>query len=172
MVGKIFSVLKSTIGLLLRKLFGCRVNFQPISLISTMATVKTTGKKARIAFGNRCHVRKNTEIASTNGTIKFGDRCFVNRNCIINAHESIIFGEDVTIGPGVYIYDHDHDGMGGYICAPISVGKKTWIGAGAIILKGVTIGDNCVIAAGTTVTKNVPDNTLLYNHLSPIYKEI
>lgn len=40
--------------------------------------------------------------------------------------------------------------------APIHVGNQVWIGANAVITKGVTIGDGSVIAAGAVITKDVP----------------
>lgn len=45
---------------------------------------------------------------------------------------------------------------------PIVIEKNVWIGAGAIILPGVTIGENSVIGAGSIVTKNIPKNMLAY----------
>ncbi len=44
--------------------------------------------------------------------------------------------------------------------APIHIGNKVWIGAGAVITKGVTIGDDSVIAAGAVVTHDVPENVI------------
>ena len=41
---------------------------------------------------------------------------------------------------------------------PIHIGKRVWIGSGAIVLPGVTIGDNSVIGAGSVVTKDVPED--------------
>ena len=35
-----------------------------------------------------------------------------------------------------------------------------WIGAGTIVLGGVTIGDNTVIGAGSVVTKSIPSNVI------------
>ena len=43
----------------------------------------------------------------------------------------------------------------------MAIGKNVWIGAGAIILKGVIIGENSVISAGSIVTKDIPANTIL-----------
>ena len=45
----------------------------------------------------------------------------------------------------------------------MTIGKNCWIGAGAIILPGVTIEDNSVIAAGSVIVKNVDANTLIIN---------
>lgn len=39
---------------------------------------------------------------------------------------------------------------------PVKVGHDTWIGHGAVIMKGVTIGDGAMIAAKAVVTKDVP----------------
>lgn len=44
---------------------------------------------------------------------------------------------------------------------PIVIGNNVWIGAGAIVLPGVTIGDNAVVGAGSVVTKNVEANTVV-----------
>lgn len=47
------------------------------------------------------------------------------------------------------------------IAAPILVMPNCFIGAGALIMKGVTIGENCVIAANAVVTKDVPNGTVV-----------
>ena len=43
---------------------------------------------------------------------------------------------------------------------PVHIGRNCWIGAGAVILPGVTIGDNSVIGAGSVVTKDIPANVV------------
>ena len=43
---------------------------------------------------------------------------------------------------------------------PVHIGNNCWIGAGSIILPGVTIGDNTVIGAGSVVTKDIPANVV------------
>ena len=39
--------------------------------------------------------------------------------------------------------------------------RNAWIGAGAVILPGVTVGENAIVAAGAVVSKDVPDNTIV-----------
>ena len=47
-----------------------------------------------------------------------------------------------------------------YICAPVTIGKNVWIGAGTIILKGSAIEDNCIIAAGSVVKGIIPEGSV------------
>ena len=44
----------------------------------------------------------------------------------------------------------------------VHIGKNVWIGAGVIILPGVTIGDNAVIGAGAVVTRDIPANVVAF----------
>ena len=43
---------------------------------------------------------------------------------------------------------------------PIRIGRNCWLGAGVIVVPGVTIGDNTVIGAGSVVTKDIPANVV------------
>ena len=43
---------------------------------------------------------------------------------------------------------------------PIRIGRNYWLGAGVIVVPGVTIGDNTVIGAGSVVTKDIPANVV------------
>ena len=95
--------------------------------------------------------------------IHIGSSTYINRFTMLDASESIVVGRQCMIGPSCYITDHDH---GMQASAPIGrqplqsaatcIGNGVWIGAGAIVLKGVTIGDAAVVGAGTVVTKDVP----------------
>ena len=54
----------------------------------------------------------------------------------------------------------------------VHIGKCCWIGAGAIILPGVTIGDNTVIGAGSVVTKDIPANVVAVGNPCRVMREI
>lgn len=56
------------------------------------------------------------------------------------------------------------------LAAPITVKSNCFIGAGALILKGVTIGENCVVAANAVVTKDVPDGSIVGGNPAKILK--
>jgi acetyltransferase-like isoleucine patch superfamily enzyme len=88
---------------------------------------------------------------------------------VICAGQSIEIGEQSIIGAGAMIIDNDFHVPSGEFgwkeehqanARPIKIGRGVFIGARAIVLKGVTIGDRAVIGAGAVVTKNVPPGGL------------
>ena len=55
---------------------------------------------------------------------------------------------------------------------PIRIGRNCWLGAGVIVMPGVTIGDNSVIGAGSVVTKDVPANVVAVGNPCRVLREI
>ena len=54
----------------------------------------------------------------------------------------------------------------------VHIGKNVWIGAGSVILPGVTIGDNSVIGAGSIVTRDIPANVVALGNPCRVVREI
>lgn len=98
--------------------------------------------------------------------IFIGNKCFINCNVTMLDTNYITIGDEVLIGPGTVISAATHPLNAelrvapNFICHPIKIGNRVWIGANATILTGVTIGDNAVIAAGAVVNRDVPANAL------------
>lgn len=88
---------------------------------------------------------------------------YINHRASLECYALITIGENVAIAKGVTIRDSDAHSINGgtEIAAPVAIGNHVWIGANAIVLKGVTIGDGAVVAAGAIVTRDVPPNTLV-----------
>lgn len=55
---------------------------------------------------------------------------------------------------------------------PVHIGDNVWVGAGALIMPGVTIGENTVIGAGSVVTKDIPANSVAYGNPCRVIREI
>lgn len=55
---------------------------------------------------------------------------------------------------------------------PVHIGKNCWIGAGSVILPGVTIGDNTVIGAGSIVVKDIPANVVAVGNPCKVLRPI
>lgn len=94
--------------------------------------------------------------------IELGDQVYLNAGCTILDCAKVKIGDQCQLGPNVQIYCAEHhqdpvkrcvDGL--EIARPVSIGKRVWIGGGAIILAGVTIGEGAVVGAGSVVTKDV-----------------
>jgi acetyltransferase-like isoleucine patch superfamily enzyme len=75
------------------------------------------------------------------------------------APQDIILGDYVTISPRAVICAHTDTGLS-ETGTHVTIQEGSWIGAGALILPGVTIGKYCVIGAGAVVNQDIPDFTL------------
>jgi len=81
------------------------------------------------------------------------------------AGKSIEIGEGTILGAGALVMDNDfHQPIEDWLWSndpvtgarPIKIGRGVFVGARAMILKGVTIGDRAIVGAGAIVTKDVP----------------
>ena len=94
--------------------------------------------------------------------IRMGDGVFLNFNCVILDVCEVVIGDRTQVGPGVQILTADHPrdpaarATGLEFGRPVRIGRNVWIGAGALVLPGVTIGDDALVGAGSVVTRDVP----------------
>ena len=75
----------------------------------------------------------------------------------------ISIGDDVTLAPRVHILAHDASTkkhLGYSKIGRVTIGRKTFVGEGTIILPGVTIGENVIIGAGSVVAQDIPDGSV------------
>jgi acetyltransferase-like isoleucine patch superfamily enzyme len=101
--------------------------------------------------------------------IIIGDRCTIGRGNSIIGRRRIEIGNDVTIGPTVYITDHNHNYEDVAVPIaqqwltenPVRIGAGSWLGAGVIVLPGADIGRNVTVAAGSVVRGRVPDHSVV-----------
>ncbi len=96
-------------------------------------------------------------------TIRIGNGTYLNRNTEVVAAQRVTIGRDCQIARDVIIMDTDQHPLPGLglVTAPVTIEDRVWIGARAIILKGVTIGHDAVIGAGSVVTKDVPPRAVV-----------
>ncbi|MBT1707924.1 sugar O-acetyltransferase [Fulvivirgaceae bacterium PWU5] len=97
--------------------------------------------------------------------IKLGKNVFINHACSFLDMGGITIEDDVLIGPKVSLITENHPADPSkrkfLDLKPIVIQKNVWIGAGAVILPGVTVGENSIVAAGAVVNKDVPANAVV-----------
>jgi len=112
-----------------------------------------------------------------------GAKLILGRNvgmsaAVVCAASSVVIGENTLVGAGAMIIDNDfhvltEQGWSSSLppehARPISIGREVFVGARAIILKGVTIGDRAIIGAGAVVTKDVPAGALAAGNPAQIH---
>ena len=108
--------------------------------------------------------------------IRVGKNVFINFGCTFMDRGGINIGDNVFIAPHVQLITENHllerDKRMYISSSPINIGNNVWIGAGAIILPGVTIGENAVVGAGSVITKNVEKNTVVAGNPARTIKKI
>jgi acetyltransferase-like isoleucine patch superfamily enzyme len=107
---------------------------------------------------------------------RIGKNVFINHDCTFLDIGGITIEDDVLIGPKVSLITESHPlnplERKALLVKPIVIKRNVWIGAGAIILPGVTVGENSVVAAGAVVNKDVPENTVVGGVPAKVIKTI
>ena len=108
----------------------------------------------------------------------FGKNVYANFNltCVDDTH--IYVGDYTMIGPNVTIATAGHPicpelrQKGQQYNMPVHIGKNCWLGAGVIVLPGITIGDNTVVGAGSVVTKDLPSGVIAVGNPCKVLREV
>jgi len=126
----------------------------------------TLGRKVNVSRDVKleCAVREGHAAA---GRIELGDNVFVGERTTIVCHERIFIGRQTMIGHNCSIMDFSHGTAPGQPMreqvgelAEVTIGEECWLGAGVIVLPGVTIGSGTIVAAGGVVSRSLPENVL------------
>lgn len=117
-------------------------------------------------IGDGCYIEPPFHANWGGRHVHFGNHVYANFNLTLIDDTHIYIGSHTMIGPGVIIATAGHPVLPilreqeYQYNAPIHIGSNCWLGAGVIVLPGVTIGDNTVIGAGSVVTKDVPSDVV------------
>lgn len=146
------------------------------------AVVLAGGWRSRPALGIRgyagtdgCTLSPGVRIeVAPRGRLEIGKGTFLNEGARIACELAVTVGRDCQIGWDAIITDSDQHARAGLgeATRPVVLGDRVWVGARAVILKGVTVGDGAVIAAGSVVTRDVPANTLVAGQPARVVREL
>lgn len=129
-------------------------------------------------IGENCYIEPPLRANWGGHFAHFGKNVYVNFNLTMVDDTHIYVGDYTMIGPNVTIATAGHPILpelrekGYQYNAPVHIGKGCWLGAGVIVLPGVTIGDNVVIGAGSVVTKDLPSNVVAVGNPCRVLREI
>lgn len=110
--------------------------------------------------------------------VHFGKGVYANYGLTLVDDTHIYVGDQTMFGPNVTLSTAGHPILPELreqvyqYNMPIHIGRNCWIGAGAIVLPGVTIGDNTVIGAGSIVTRDIPANVVAVGNPCRVMREI
>ncbi len=129
-------------------------------------------------IGEGCYIEPPFHSNWGGHHVHFGKCVYANFNLTLVDDSHIYVGDYTMFGPNVTISTAGHPILPELrelvyqYNAPVHIGRNCWIGAGAIIIPGVSIGDNTVIGAGSIVTKDIPANVVAVGNPCKVLREI
>ena len=144
-----------------------------------------------IMIGNDCLISGKLYTETAESRIVVGNNVFIGGDTIIDCVKEITIEDDVLIAYQCILADSNNHSISYSIrkndladwkkgkhdwsittSAPVRICQGAWLGARAIILKGVTIGEGAVVGAGSVVTKDVPAYVVVAGNPARIVYEI
>lgn len=129
-------------------------------------------------IGENCYIEPPFHANFGGKHVHFGKNIYANFNLTMVDDGHIYVGDSTMFAPGVIVATAGHPILPELretvyqYNMPVHIGKNCWIGAGAIILPGVTIGDQVVVGAGSVVTKDLPSNVVAVGNPCRVIREI
>ena len=136
------------------------------------ATERRAGNRIRVERDGLLRLGARTWLRSEYGTnyltahrgarLEVGDDALIN-GAMLHAKREIVIGNSCWLGFGARVLDadlHDLDAETPQRIEPVRIGDRVWLGAQALVLRGVSIGDDVVVAAGAVVTSDLPSRCL------------
>lgn len=129
-------------------------------------------------IGDDCYIEPPFHANWGGRHVHFGKNVYANFNLTLVDDSHIYVGDGTMFGPNVVISTAGHPILPELrelvyqFNMPVHIGKNCWLGAGVLVMPGVTIGDNTVIGAGSVVTKDIPANVVAYGTPCRVAREI
>ncbi|MDO5407086.1 MAG: sugar O-acetyltransferase [Eubacteriales bacterium] len=129
-------------------------------------------------IGDNCYIETPFHSNWGGHHVHFGSNIYANFNLTL-VDDTHIYVDDCTMfGPNITIATAGHPILpelrekAYQYNMPVHIGRNCWLGAGVIVMPGVTIGDNTVIGAGSIVTKDIPANVVAVGNPCRVMREI
>ena len=129
-------------------------------------------------IGEGCYIEPPLHANWGGKHVHFGKNVYCNFNLTLVDDTHIFVGDYTMFAPNVVVATAGHPILpelrerAFQYNMPVHIGRNCWIGAGALIMPGVTIGDNTVIGAGSVVTRDIPSNVVAVGNPCKVMREI
>ena len=131
-----------------------------------------------LEIGKDCYIEPPFHANWGGAHVRFGNYVYANFNLTLVDDGYITVGDYTMFGPNVTVAVAGHPILpelreqAYQYNAVVRIGRCCWIGAGAVILPGVTIGDNTVVGAGSIVTRDLPANVVAVGNPCRVLRSI
>jgi UDP-2-acetamido-3-amino-2,3-dideoxy-glucuronate N-acetyltransferase len=116
--------------------------------------------RAHAMIGEGCTIGKDVFVDSH---VRIGNRCKIQNG--VSIYRGVTLEDEVFVGPNVTFTNDKHPrAVGEWEIAPTYLKRGASIGAGAILVAGITIGEYAMIGAGAVVTHDVRAHALVYGN--------
>lgn len=135
-------------------------------------------KEMFASVGEGCYIEPPFHANFGGRFSHLGKNVYANSNLTLVDDTEISIGDYTMLGPNVVLATAAHPihpglrARGYQYNKPIHIGKNCWLGAGVIVLPGITIGDNTIVGAGSVVTKDLPANVLAVGNPCHVLRSI
>lgn len=129
-------------------------------------------------IGEGCYIEPPFHANWGGKHVHFGNNIYANFNLTMVDDTHIYVGDYTIFGPNVTVASAGHPILPALreqayqYNMPVHIGRNCWLGAGVIVLPGITIGDNVVVGSGSIVTKDLPDNVVAVGNPCRVLREI
>ena len=128
--------------------------------------------------GQNCYI-ESPYFANWGGHhVHLGSNVYANAGLKLVDDTHIYIGDCTMLGPNVVIATAGHPidpelrSRGLQYNMPVRIGRNCWLGAGVIVMPGVTIGDDTVIGAGSVVTKDIPSGVVAVGNPCRVLRKV
>ena len=129
-------------------------------------------------LGENCYIEPPLHANWGGKHVHFGDGVYANFNLTLVDDTHIYVGDYTMLAPNVVIATAGHPILPSLrerayqYNSSVHIGRNCWLGAGVIVLPGVTIGDNTVVGAGSVVVHDLPANVVAVGNPCRVVREI
>jgi acetyltransferase-like isoleucine patch superfamily enzyme len=160
--------------------------------LALAARLINLGAKSQVRIHGDSALRGVFKVEA-DGRLEIGRFCYAGDGVLVSVKESVTIGEATLLAHGVQIFDNNthptsaaqrelqfrrmigyKDRTGPMIVdsAPVSIGRRCWIGMNSLVMKGVEIGDDTIVASGSVVVSSLPEGVIAGGNPARVLREL